>query len=88
MARYVSHKLKLKGPFDGENIDVSLARLTYLASEFKPDGENFLTWYTFNQEIREPVRVVEIQNQSGVQVLSLGNPIGMLAPARQMNDGT
>lgn len=86
----VSHKLKLKlkEPFQAEDVDVSLSKLTSVASEVTPDGEGkkLMTWYTITQESLEQVHVITIRNEFGDVQVTLGRPVGVFAPARRSTD--
>ncbi len=89
----VEYKVELMGQFDKEPKVAVLRRLSHFAVVVRKNKEEIIdknahfTVYDIRQEVEEPTRVVKITNQFGDQKFRIGQPIGMLVPARKVEEG-
>ncbi len=90
----VSITVALHGQFDKEPVKAQVVALTHFANNVSKNREAVhdrtahLTWYRLEQDLDEPKREVEVENQFGTQRLVLGQPKYLLAPAEKREEGS
>ncbi|MBC7965231.1 MAG: hypothetical protein H7Z17_04820 [Fuerstia sp.] len=90
----VAVTVALHGQFDKEAVKANLVALTHFANPVSKNKEPIrdknahLTWYRIEQEMKEPKREIEIENQFGKHRLVLGQPKFLLAPAEKKEPGS
>ena len=84
----------LRGQFDKDAVSASLAAIERFASPVTQYGaqiispSSHLTWYKLVQGVREPRRAVEFENEFGIQIMLLGQPVALLAPTKTVGSGS
>jgi hypothetical protein len=87
--------VSLHGQFDKEaSVPAHLPTITYFANPVSKDGDKIhnrlahLTWYTLEQRLQEPKRVVDFENQFGKQEIVIGQPVALLVPTEKIEQGS
>jgi hypothetical protein len=83
-----------RGQFDNNWISHPLTNYTRFLNPVDKNNEGIfdpfrhLNWYDIAQQMQEPNRQVEVENQFGFQEMQLGQPVAVLIPCEKIEPGS
>ncbi len=86
--------VQLRGQFDEDFVPAQVRALSYFATPVDKNGEGLinpnahLSWYSIVERTRTEPRSVIVRNQFGEDLLTVGRPLFLLAPAEKREAGS